>query len=62
MVFAKDFELPGFPTTNNGIRSSTQITIINTFSHKALFRAMLPLSSNSFKNISWQLKMKMHEL
>ena len=38
--FASDFELPGLPTKNNGIRKSTQIAIINTFSLSAAFLAM----------------------
>ena len=38
--FAKDLELPGLPTTNNGIRSSVQIAIINTFSLRAIFLAI----------------------
>ena len=37
---ARDFELPGFPTRNNGIRNSMQITIMNTFSRRAAFFAM----------------------
>ena len=38
--FARDFELPGFPTRKRGIRSSMHITIINTFSLRAALRAM----------------------
>ena len=38
--FAKDLELPGLPTTNNGMRSSVQIAIINTFSLRAIFLAI----------------------
>ena len=41
IVFARDLELPGFPTTNNGILSSMQITIMKTFSPRAVFLAML---------------------
>ena len=44
---ARDLELPGFPTTKSGIRSSMHITIINTFSLKAMFRAMLGPSFSS---------------
>lgn len=40
MVFASDFELPGLPTRNRGIRSSIETTIMNTFSLRALFFAM----------------------
>ena len=38
--FAKDLELPGLPTTNNGMRSSVQIAIINTFSLRGIFLAI----------------------
>ena len=48
--FAKDFELPGLPTTNNGIRNSVQIAIIKTFSLKAIFLAIFCPSCTSFKN------------
>ena len=54
-VFAKDLELPGFPTTNNGILSSIHTTIMNTFSLKAVLRAILGPSSNSFSTAFWQL-------
>ncbi len=47
-VLARDFELPGLPTTNNGILSSMHTTIMNTFSLKAVFLAMLGPSFNSF--------------
>ena len=39
--FARDFELPGFPTRNSGILSSIQTAIMNTFSLRAAFLAML---------------------
>ena len=48
--FAKDFELPGLPTTNNGIRSSAQTAIIKTFSLSAVFLAIFWSSSTSCKN------------
>ena len=54
-VLARDFELPGFPTTNNGILSSMHTTIINTFSLRASLRAMLGPSSNSPIKVSWHL-------
>jgi hypothetical protein len=38
--FAKDLELPGLPTTNNGMRSSVQMAIMKTFSLSAVFLAM----------------------
>ncbi|RMZ93476.1 hypothetical protein BpHYR1_038050 [Brachionus plicatilis] len=38
--FANDLELPGLPTMNNGIRSSMQTIIMNTFSNRAEFRAI----------------------
>ena len=52
MDFAKDLELPGFPTKNSGIFSSIQIIIINTFSRKALLRATFCGSFKLFKNTS----------
>ena len=55
-VLAKDLELPGLPTTNSGILSSTHTTIMNTFSLKAVFLAMLGPSSNSLSTAFWQLK------
>ncbi len=39
-AFAKDFELPGFPTKKRGIRNSTQIAIMKIFSRNAAFLAM----------------------
>ena len=47
-VLASDLELPGLPTTNNGILSSIHTTIMNTFSLKAVLRAMLSPSFSSF--------------
>lgn len=41
MVLAKDLELPGFPTRNNGILSSMHTVIMKTFSRRAAFFAML---------------------
>ena len=38
--FARDFELPGFPTKKRGILRSMQIAIMKTFSLRAVFRAM----------------------
>lgn len=55
-VLAKDLELPGFPTTNSGILSSMHTTIMNTFSLRAVFRAMLRPRSNSLSTARWQLK------
>ena len=54
-VFAKDFELPGLPTRNNGMRSSMQINIMKTFSFSALFRAMNGSNSTSSRKTSWHL-------
>lgn len=56
MDFAKDFELPGFPTTNSGILSWIHTTIMNTFSLRAALRAMLGPSTMFERNASWQLK------
>ena len=58
-VLAKDLELPGLPTTNSGILTSMHTTIMNTFSLRAVFRAMLGPSSNSFSTACWQLENKM---
>ena len=55
-VLAKDLELPGLPTTNSGILSSMHTTIMNTFSLRAVFRAMLGPRSNSLSTARWQLK------
>ena len=55
-VLASDLELPGLPTTNSGILSSMQTTIMNTFSLRAVFRAMLGPSSNSLSTARWQLR------
>ena len=54
-VLASDLELPGLPTTNNGILSSIHTTIMNTFSLKAVLRAMLSPSFSSFSTAFWQL-------
>ncbi len=54
-VLARDFELPGLPTKNRGMRSSMQINIMKTFSLRALFRAMNASSSTSSRNTSWHL-------
>ena len=43
--FASDFELPGLPTRNKGIRKSIHTAIINTFSFSAEFLAMFFPSS-----------------
>ena len=56
MDFAKDFELPGFPTTNSGILSSMHTAIMNTFSLRAALRAMFGPSTMFERNTSWQLK------
>ena len=55
-VLARDLELPGLPTTNSGILSSMHTTIMNTFSLRAVFRAMLGPSFNSLSTARWQLK------
>jgi len=39
MHLAKDLELPGLPTRNNGIFNSMQTIIMNTFSLKAALQA-----------------------
>ena len=56
MDFAKDFELPGFPTTNRGILSWIHTAIMNTFSLRAALQAMLGPSTMLERNASWQLK------
>ena len=53
--FAKDLELPGFPTTKRGILSSTHTVIMNTFSLRAALWAILSPSSMFSRNASWQL-------
>lgn len=55
MVFARDLELPGFPTKKRGIRSSMEITIMNTFSLRALFFAMFLSKLTFSRNTSWHL-------
>lgn len=55
MVFASDFELPGLPTRNSGIRSSIETTIMNTFSLRALFFAMFLSKLTFSRNTSWHL-------
>ena len=55
MDFAKDLELPGFPTTKRGILSSTHTAIMNTFSLRAALWAILSPSSMFSRNASWQL-------
>ena len=50
--FAKDFELPGFPTTNSGILSSMHTAIMNTFSLRAALRAMFGPSTMFERNTS----------
>lgn len=55
ILFESDFELPGFPTRNRGIRSSTQTTIMKKFSLKARFWAILSLIFKSFKKAIWHL-------
>lgn len=57
MDLARDLELPGFPTKKSGIFSSMQTTIINTFSLKAVLRAIFGGSFMLFKNTSWHLKL-----
>jgi len=57
-VLARDLELPGLPTTNSGILSSIHTTIINTFSLKAVLRAMLRPNSNWFSTAFWHLARK----
>ena len=39
--FASDLELPGLPTRNKGILNSIHMAIINTFSLRAAFLAIL---------------------
>ena len=55
-VLAKDLELPGLPTTNSGILSSMHTTIMNTFSLKAVLRAMFWPNSSSSKTAFWHLQ------
>ena len=52
MDLAKDFELPGFPTTNRGILSSMHTAIMNTFSLRAALRAMFGPSTMFERNTS----------
>ena len=47
MVLARDFELPGLPTRNSGIRFSMHTTIMKMFSFKAWFLAIFGPSSIS---------------
>ena len=54
-VLANDLELPGLPTTNKGILSSMQITIMKTFSLSAVLRAMFGPSSSSSRTAHWHL-------
>ena len=54
-VLANDLELPGLPTTNKGILSSMQITIMKTFSLSAVLRAMFAPSSSSSRTARWHL-------
>ena len=49
---ARDFELPGFPTRKRGILNSTQMAIMNTFSRRAAFLAMLSARSMLSSNAS----------
>lgn len=55
IVLDRDFELPGFPTRNNGIRSSTHTTIMKKFSLKARFFAMLSFNFKFCKKAIWHL-------
>ena len=56
MVLASDFDVPGLPMINNGIRSSIQTTIMKTFSFNAALHAILDGRWSSFINAFWQLK------
>lgn len=58
IVLDRDFELPGFPTRNNGIRSSTHTTIMKKFSLKARFLQCCHLILNSVKRPSGTCFMK----
>lgn len=58
MVFARDLELPGFPTKKRGIRSSMEITIMNTFSLRALFFAIFLSKLTFSRKTSWHLLKK----
>ena len=53
---ARDFELPGFPTRKSGIRNSMQITIMNTFSRRAAFLAILDPNFMLPRRTSWVLQ------
>ena len=53
---ARDFELPGLPTRNRGIRNSMQIAIMKTFSRRAAFLAMFGPRIMLSRSTSWQLK------
>ena len=55
MDFARDLELPGFPTRKRGIRSSMQIAIMKTFSLRAAFLAMFGPRVILSSSTSWQL-------
>ena len=54
---ASDFELPGLPTMNSGMRSSMQIIIMNTFSSRAELRAIFVIWFRSMSSINmfWHL-------
>lgn len=58
MVFARDLELPGFPTKKRGIRSSMETTIMNTFSLRALFFAIFLSKLTFSRKTSWHLLKK----
>ena len=55
MDFARDLELPGFPTRKRGIRRSMQTAIIKTFSLRAAFLAMFGPRVILSSSTSWQL-------
>ena len=55
MDFARDLELPGFPTRKRGIRSSIHIAIMKTFSWRAAFLAMFGPRDMLSSSASWQL-------
>jgi len=65
MDLAKDLELPGLPTKNNGILNSIHTTIINTFSLSAALLAILGPNFICLKNMVWHLqvacKMSMYQ-
>ena len=56
MDLARVFELPGLPTRKSGILSSMEMVIMNTFSLRAAFLAMLRPNNMFSNSTSWHLR------